>query len=54
MAGASRFARRGAAGCHVVRLWIGETEVYVLGVIRGARDRTALWHEDARDGPADS
>jgi toxin ParE1/3/4 len=33
---------------------IGEGSVYVLGLIHGARDLTAIWDREARTGPADS
>jgi hypothetical protein len=30
---------------------ISEGEVYVLGLIHGARDLAALWDQEARTGP---
>ena len=33
---------------------ISERDVYVLGLIHGARDLTAFWDEEARTNPGDS
>jgi plasmid stabilization system protein ParE len=33
---------------------ISEEDVYVLGLIHGARDLTALWDTESRGGPGDS
>jgi toxin ParE1/3/4 len=33
---------------------ISDGNVYVLGLIHGARDLTALWDRETRTGPADS